>query len=125
MRSSPIAARRFLEDVLAEGQKVHAAVVAELADRPFDTLMRPRYPDEPDERPLMLWIAGDTYGHYGEHAGNIEGCWRGWVGLGRICVRGTGMNRLQVDPRIQTSETSEVLAGAAGLTAAFSLREFA
>jgi carboxymethylenebutenolidase len=63
---------RSLEEVLSESEQVHAAVVAELAGRPFETWMRPRFPDDPDERPLLLWVAGNTYGHYGEHAGYIR-----------------------------------------------------
>jgi carboxymethylenebutenolidase len=65
-------ASRSLEEVLAESREVHAALVAELAAHPLDAWLRPRFPDDPDERPLILWIAGNTYGHYAEHAGYLR-----------------------------------------------------
>jgi carboxymethylenebutenolidase len=64
---------RSYEDVLADARRQHAEVVAELKRRPFEQLIGPRFPDDPDERPMMLWIAGNTYGHYGEHAKYIRG----------------------------------------------------
>ena len=30
---------------------------------PFDKLLQPRYADDPEQRPLLLWVAGDTYEH--------------------------------------------------------------
>lgn len=66
-----------LAQVLAAGQELHDALVAKLAGEPFERWMQPRYADDPDERPLLLWIAGNTYGHYGEHAGYIRGVLNG------------------------------------------------
>ncbi len=63
---------KSLEQVLAEGRELHAALVAKLASEPLERWMQPRHADDPDERPLMLWIAGNTYGHYGEHAEYIR-----------------------------------------------------
>jgi carboxymethylenebutenolidase len=66
------ARRRSLNEVLAESRATHAEVVAELTSRPFEEWLKPRFPDDPDERPLILWIAGNTWGHYGEHAEYIR-----------------------------------------------------
>lgn len=61
-----------LQEVRTLGRALHEALVTELKEQPFEAWMRPRYADDPDERPLMLWIAGNTYGHYGEHVGYIQ-----------------------------------------------------
>lgn len=61
-----------LQEVRTQGRALHDALLAELKSRPFDRWMEPRFADDPDERPLMLWIAGNTYGHYGEHAEYIR-----------------------------------------------------
>ena len=65
-------AGRSFAEVQAEAREIHEAVIAEFKSRPFKSLMAPRFPEDPDERPLMLWVAGDTYGHYGEHAQYIR-----------------------------------------------------
>jgi carboxymethylenebutenolidase len=61
-----------LREVMAEAQSLHAELVAKLSSEPFERWMQPRQADDPDERPVMLWIAGNTYGHYGEHAAYIH-----------------------------------------------------
>lgn len=68
---------RSLQEVMANSRAVHEALVAKLRSQPFEAWMRPRHADDPDERPLMLWIAGNTYGHYGEHAEYIRGVLNG------------------------------------------------
>lgn len=56
-----------LQEVMADSRALHEALAAKLRSQPFEAWMRPRHADDPDERPLMLWIAGNTYGHYAEH----------------------------------------------------------
>jgi hypothetical protein len=63
---------KSLQQVLAEGQALHAELVSRVASEPFERWMQPRFADDPDERPLMLWIAGNTYGHYAEHAAHAR-----------------------------------------------------
>jgi carboxymethylenebutenolidase len=63
---------KSLRQVLDEGQSLHAELIAKLTSEPFERWMQPRFADDPDERPLMLWIVGNTYGHYEEHAGYVR-----------------------------------------------------
>lgn len=58
---------RSLDDVMQSARATHQAVVDYLADVPFETLMRQKMEDDPQKRPLLDWIAGDTYLHYEEH----------------------------------------------------------
>lgn len=58
---------RSLEDVMNSARATHQAVVDYLATVPFETLMRQKMEDDPEKRPLLAWIAGDTYEHYDEH----------------------------------------------------------
>lgn len=63
---------RALDEVLQDLQETHAQVVATLAQTPFDKLRQPRYADDPEQRPLLLWVAGDTYEHYQEHRVTLQ-----------------------------------------------------
>jgi hypothetical protein len=55
-------------EVLDNFHQTHAAVVATLRQMPFDKLLQPRYADDPEQRPLLNWVAGDTHEHYQEHS---------------------------------------------------------
>ena len=63
---------RLLEDVVDELKLVYAEVVGRLESMPFEDLLKPRYPDQPDKGPLINWILGDTSEHFAEHRENIE-----------------------------------------------------
>lgn len=63
---------RSADDVLAELKKVHDEVIARLEGMSIDELMQPRRADDPQKRPLVLWILGDTSEHYAEHRATIE-----------------------------------------------------
>ena len=63
---------RPVADVLTELQRSHAQVLQALAAVSFDDLMQPRFPDDPEKRPLIGWVIGNTYEHYSEHRQNIE-----------------------------------------------------
>ena len=58
---------RSLAAVLEELHRGHAQVVNTLTALPFADLLRPRYADDPEARPLLGWVAGDTYEQYQEH----------------------------------------------------------
>jgi hypothetical protein len=67
-----------LDEVMERSDETHAQLVAKigaLADedlsRPI-THFQPDDPDGPDERPVLVKIIGDTYGHYAEHLPWIE-----------------------------------------------------
>lgn len=63
---------RTLDDVLHEFHETHAQVVKTLTQLPFDKLLQPRYADDPERRPLLLWVIGDTYEHYQEHRAALQ-----------------------------------------------------
>jgi len=63
---------RTAEDVLGELNRVHAELVAKLESMPFEELMKPRHANDPEKRPLLLWVLGDTTEHFLEHRETIE-----------------------------------------------------
>ncbi len=58
--------------VLAGRQQSLAQVMATLEQTPFAALMQPHLPDDPQARPLILRITGNTYEHYQEHRAYIQ-----------------------------------------------------
>lgn len=63
---------RPLEDITSGLELSHAAVLRELKTMPFQMMMEPAHTDDPEQRPLLAWIAGNTYEHYREHRVGIE-----------------------------------------------------
>lgn len=61
-----------LEDVKSELKQAYEKVVAKLDAMSFEDLMKPRHADDPEKRPLLLWILGDTSEHFAEHRETIE-----------------------------------------------------
>lgn len=61
-----------IEQVLDELKKMYAQVHARLESMSFEDLMKPRHADDPEKRPLLLWVLGDTSGHFSEHREIIE-----------------------------------------------------
>lgn len=59
-------------EVLTELKKVYAEVTARLESMSIDDLMKPRRADDPQKRPLVLWILGNTSEHFAEHRASIE-----------------------------------------------------
>ena len=64
--------QRPVEEVLDESKRIYASLIARLQATPFDDLMKPRRPDDPEKRPLLLWVLGDTTEHFLEHRQVIE-----------------------------------------------------
>lgn len=62
---------RSAEDVLDDLKQTYTDVVARLQAMPFEDLMRPRHETDPKQRPLILWVLGDTSEHFAEHRANI------------------------------------------------------
>jgi hypothetical protein len=60
------------EQVLSDSRESHERLVAALEKLTDADLQKPYshyQPDDPDEnRPVMAWVAGNTYEHYDEHA---------------------------------------------------------
>lgn len=63
---------RSLNDILEGLRTGHAQVLRDLEEMPFSRMMEQAYPDDELARPLLAWIAGDTYEHYREHRASIE-----------------------------------------------------
>lgn len=63
---------RSIEDVLAELKQTYEKVIAKLDATPFDELLKPRHADDPERRPVLLWVLGDTSEHFAEHREVIE-----------------------------------------------------
>lgn len=64
---------RALPDVVASFEQVHRDLLAVLGQLTFDDLLKTYSYYQPDEpgvdsgRPILAWIAGNTYEHYAEH----------------------------------------------------------
>jgi hypothetical protein len=63
---------RSTEDVLAWLKRVYAEVIKKLDAMTFEELMTPRHADDPQKRPLLMWVIGDTSDHFAEHRSTIE-----------------------------------------------------
>ena len=63
---------RPFAEVEAELRRTHAKVLARLHEIPFHRLLAARYPDDPEEGPLLRWVASNTVEHYEEHRVAIE-----------------------------------------------------
>jgi len=63
---------RSTQDVLDELKRVYGELVKKLEATPFEDLLKPRHADDPEKRPLLLWILGDTTEHFAEHRETIE-----------------------------------------------------
>jgi hypothetical protein len=63
---------RPAQAVLADLKHRHAELLAKLKALPFEYLLMPRHADDPEKRPLLMWVMGDTSWHYAEHRKTIE-----------------------------------------------------
>lgn len=63
---------RPAQEVISELKRLYADLSAKLRSKPFEVLMQPRHPDDPERRPLLDWVLGDTTEHFAEHRRNIE-----------------------------------------------------
>lgn len=63
---------RSAGDIVAELHRSYEQVLADLEGMSFEQLMRPHYADDPEKRPLIGWVIGNTYDHYLDHRGAIE-----------------------------------------------------
>ena len=64
---------RPVEDVLDELKQTYETLVAKLDAMSFEDLLKPRYAEDPEKRPLLMWVLGDTTEHFAEHREVIEG----------------------------------------------------
>jgi len=59
-------------EVLDGLKQTYASLIAKLEAMSFEDLLKPRHTDDPEKRPLLLWILGDTSEHFLEHRETIE-----------------------------------------------------
>ena len=63
---------RPLQDVLAELKNIYAELVNKLESLTYEELLKPRHADDPEKRPVLMWVLGDTTDHFAEHRATIE-----------------------------------------------------
>ena len=63
---------RSLEDVQSELKQTYEKVLAKLDAMSFEDLLAPRHANDPEKRPLLLWVIGDTSDHFAEHRATME-----------------------------------------------------
>src|SRR5688572_2937378 len=63
---------RSNQDVLDELKAVYQQLWDKLNAMSWDDLMAPRRADDPEKRPVLMWILGDTTEHFLEHRETIE-----------------------------------------------------
>jgi hypothetical protein len=59
-------------EVMGMLKQAYVKMEARLASMSFDDLLKPRHADDPEKRPLLLWVLGDTAEHFQEHRETIE-----------------------------------------------------
>jgi hypothetical protein len=59
-------------EILAELKQTHQETLAALDGMSYADLMRQRFPDDPQARPVVAWVIGNTYEHYREHREIID-----------------------------------------------------
>ena len=63
---------RSRQDVLDGLKKTYGMVYARLDAMSFEDLLAPRHATDPEKRPILLWVLGDTTEHFLEHRETIE-----------------------------------------------------
>lgn len=63
---------RPIEEVMDHLKQTYEKLLAKLDAMSFEDLLKPRHPDDPERRPLLLWVLGDTTEHFAEHRETIE-----------------------------------------------------
>ena len=63
---------RSRQDVMDELNQVYESLITKLEPMTFEDVLRPRHADDPEKRPLLLWILGDATEHFAEHRETIE-----------------------------------------------------
>ena len=63
---------RSTQEVLDELRHVYSELIKKLDATSFEELLKPRHADDPEKRPVLLWVLGDTTEHFAEHRATIE-----------------------------------------------------
>lgn len=68
---------RTADDVLGELKQVYIQILDRLKSMPFEELLKPRWPEDPQSPPLLGYVLGNTSEHFAEHRENIEKAFMG------------------------------------------------
>lgn len=60
------------EEMLDGLKQAYGSLIAKLESTSFEDLLKPRHTDDPEKRPILLWVLGDTAEHFLEHRETIE-----------------------------------------------------
>jgi len=60
------------KEMMTKLNQVYVKLEARLESMSFEDLMKPRHADDPEKRPILLWVLGDTTEHFQEHRETIE-----------------------------------------------------
>jgi hypothetical protein len=63
---------RSTQDVLAELKRVYAELLEKLNSLTFEYLLMPRHSEDPEKRPVLLWVLSYTAQHFAEHRAALE-----------------------------------------------------
>ncbi len=63
---------RSTQDVLDDLKREYLTLANKLESMTFEDLLKPRHADDPEKRPLLLWVLGNTTEHFAEHREVIE-----------------------------------------------------
>lgn len=63
---------RSTQDVLDGLKRVYLELIQKLEAMSFDDLLKPRHENDPEKRPVLLWVLGNTTEHFAEHRETIE-----------------------------------------------------
>lgn len=58
--------------VLSRLKRTYGRLSTKLKATAFSQLMKPRYADDPQQRPLLVWVLGNTTEHFREHRRTIQ-----------------------------------------------------
>jgi hypothetical protein len=64
--------QRPAQDVLADTKQAYNDLLKKLNSMTIEDLMMPRFPDDPEKRPYLAWVRGNSFEHFAEHRINIE-----------------------------------------------------
>lgn len=59
-------------EVLDGLKQAYGSLIAKLESTNFEELLKPRHANDPEKRPLLIWVLGDTTEHFLEHRETIE-----------------------------------------------------
>ena len=63
---------RSTQNVLDGLKAKYGEMVKKLDEIPFEDLLKPRFDDDPEKQPVLLWILSNTIEHFREHRAEIE-----------------------------------------------------